>query len=292
MICRLDSPGRQGRAGIVFSIAFFLLFAILLSSVILASSSMRDVQSARASASRTLREGALSENIGKNLADFMNLSISGSRDPDGNLTVNISTSLYSVDSDLSKYASFFSASFLPKTNINATLDLSEFSSSPQKAFSRAANYSFSSLSKGASNYSFASEISSGRIHARFSDGAEFDSSGWTWQSCSAVCPAGEFFFELDVRNSTGSEILPGGCSSGCLLNSATNVLRLNSSSPETASINVSSRFFSVSAKSSAGLTLIESAKIPTNLPAEFSFPGRLNISGFRSNFTSFPITKI
>jgi|GEM_PF-6364924 len=279
------------RKGIVFSIAFFLLFAILLSSVILASSSMRDIQSARASASRTLREGALSENIGKNLADFMNLSISGSRNPDGNLTVNISTSLYSIDSDISKYSSFFSGNFLPKTNINATLDLSEFSSSP-KAVSRAANYSFSSLSKGASNYSFSSGISSGRIHARFSDGAEFDDSGWSWQSCSAVCPVGEFFLELDIRNSTGSQILPGGCSSGCLLNSATNVLRLNSSSPETASINVSSRFFSVSAKGSAGLTLVQSARIPTNLPAEFAFPGRLNISGFRSNFTEIPITKI
>lgn len=264
------------RRAVVFTIAFFLLFFSLLSLALLYSESVRDSDRGVSSARRVLKEGALAGNVAENLAAFLNLSVSGSRTA-ANTTIRIAGRLPWRDQDFSAYESFFNSGFSPTTNLNGTLDLSAFQANPFLN-STAAGINIS-LSSARLNFSFPSAAAHS-VRSRFEGAAELNDTEWVWQSCASSCPVGEVHLSLDIANSTGSSLQPGGCSGGCVLESEENFLSVNSSSPDVFNLTVAAGSAVFMAAPGAGLELqINSTLNQTNetalaFPVNLSFPGR------------------
>ncbi|MFH0961960.1 MAG: hypothetical protein V1820_04720 [archaeon] len=276
------------RRGILFSIVFFLLFLLLLSAAILYSDYFRASAQNRAAGRRVFKEGYYADNAASNVAAFLNLSISGNRSA-GETTISFSDSMHPIDSDLAKYKDFLEGKILPLANLDGTLEISDFISNP-RVFSGAANYSWNSLSKNSSNLSLSSAPLSEKIEITFTGENDTDDSGWNWLSCSSSCGAGEFFLELDIANSTGTQIVPDGCSYGCLSASATNTLVMNGTG-EPFILAVGGSYSFVSAKPGALLEIVRNVTLGTPEELAFEAPISLQVSG-RSNFSTLILTRI
>lgn len=280
----------MSRRAVLFSIAFFLLFLLLLSSAILYSGYFRNSAQARALARRVIKEGYYADNAAANIGAFLNVSISGNRSA-GGATISVSDSMHPEDTNLAAYETFFETKFLPLANANGTLiGISDFSSNP-RILSHLANLSWNSLSKNSSNLSLSEAPLSGKVKISFSGENETDDTGWSWLSCGTSCGGGQFFLELEIANSTGAQVRPGGCTYGCLSTSATNTIAMNGTG-EPFTLTVGGNYSFVSAKPGALLEITRNFTLGTSEEIAFEIPAGLEISGGRSNFSALILARI